>query len=470
MSLPATQRHKLDALPAARGLTRSARTIDAGRDARFSLASSTLFVMGATLGAALLGFVREVVNAKYYGTQWQMDTFLAASVIPTILFGIFNGALVAALVPTFSEYVGHERPEEAWRLGSTIVNLLGLIMLGCAVLGYVLAPWYVPLVAHGFPKPQVDVAICMTRLLMPSIVGVALAGVLSGILNAFRRFRAAAIVGMVLNLVTIATVIILNHRFGIFALVFGTALGLIAQFVVQIPAFLSLGGYRPVIDLHHPGLKKMLSLFGPITVGSAAEQAAVFFNRFFASTLPVGHIAGMNYASKLATFPQQIFAVAIATVIYPLLATQFAQENRKATRAKRDNRIATGELHHDTIGLRSHSARASDRTDPLPARRVRRRLCRPHCRLVAVRGRRVARNSCQHRARALPLRLPPDGLARRHHRLHRYTQRYPLDNVAADAGRSRPVARKRRQPDATDDCTAVGRGSARCTCRLARIA
>jgi len=107
-----------------------------------------------------------------------------------------------------------------------------------------------------------DVAIRMTRLLMPSIFGVALAGVLSGILNAFRRFRAAAIVGIVLNLVTITTVIALNHRFGIFALVFGTALGLVAQLIVQIPSFLSLGGYRPVIDLHHPGLKKMLSLLG----------------------------------------------------------------------------------------------------------------------------------------------------------------------------------------------------------------
>ena len=235
MSLPTARRHKLGVLPGTRGLRRSPRTSDPGLGARFSLASSTLFVMGASLGAALLGFLREAVNAKYYGTQWQMDTFLAASVIPTILFGIFGGALIDALVPTFSEYIGHQRSDEAWRLGSTIVNLLGLIMLGCAVLGYVLAPWYVPLVAHGFPKPQTEVAIRMTRLLMPSIVGVALAGVLSGILNAFRRFRAAAIVGMVLNLVTIATVIILNHRFGIFALVFGTTLGLVAQLVVQIP-------------------------------------------------------------------------------------------------------------------------------------------------------------------------------------------------------------------------------------------
>ncbi len=59
--------------------------------------------MAATLGSTLLGFMREVVSAKYYGTRWEMDTFLAAAVVPTILFGVFNGALVSALVPTFSE-------------------------------------------------------------------------------------------------------------------------------------------------------------------------------------------------------------------------------------------------------------------------------------------------------------------------------------------------------------------------------
>jgi putative peptidoglycan lipid II flippase len=285
--------------------------------------------MAATLGSTLLGFGREVVNAKYYGTQWQMDAFLAASVIPTILFGVFNGALVSALVPTFSEYLALDRREDGWRLASTIVNLLALVMIGCAALGYLLAPWYVPIVAHGFPKPEMGVAIHMTRFFMPSIIAVALAGVLSGILNAYRRFRSAAIVGMVLNIVTIGCVIAWNHRFGIYALVFGTALGLIAQMLVQIPAFLSLGGYRFAIDIHHPGLKKMWALLGPITIGSAAGQLAMFFDRFFASTLSPGYMAGMNYATKLVNFPQQIFAAAIATVIFPMLAMKFAQDNRE---------------------------------------------------------------------------------------------------------------------------------------------
>ena len=93
---------------------------------------------------------------------------------PTILFGVFNGALVSALVPTFSEYIAHRREDEAWRLGSTVLNLLAIVLTACAVVGFFTARWYVPLIAHGFPAPQMGVAIRMTRWLMPSIVAVSL--------------------------------------------------------------------------------------------------------------------------------------------------------------------------------------------------------------------------------------------------------------------------------------------------------
>ncbi len=285
--------------------------------------------MGATFASTLLGFMREVVSARYYGTRWEMDTFLAAATIPTILFGVFNGALVSALVPTFSEYLAHRKEEEAWRLASTVLNILALVLTSCAVIGFFTARWYVPLIAHGFPAPQMNVAIRMTRWLMPSIVAVSLSGVLSAMLNAYHRFRAAALIGVAVNFVTIACVVLLAHDIGIYALVLGTVLGLTAQMLVQLPSFLSIGRYRPIIDVHHPGLKKIWTLLGPIIVGSAAGQLALFFDRFFASTLAPGYIAGMNYATKLVNFPQQIFAAAIATVIFPLLAAQFARENRR---------------------------------------------------------------------------------------------------------------------------------------------
>ncbi|MEO6836020.1 MAG: murein biosynthesis integral membrane protein MurJ [Candidatus Tumulicola sp.] len=296
---------------------------------RFSVAGSTLFIIGATFASTMLGFMREVVSAKYYGTRWEMDTFLAAATIPTILFGVFNGALVSALVPIFSEYLAHRNEEEAWRLASTVLNILAIVLTACAIVGFFTARWYVPLIAHGFPAPQMGVAIRMTRWLMPSIVAVSLSGVLSAMLNAYHRFRATAMVGVAVNFITIATVLAFNHRLGIYALVIGTTLGLSMQMLVQLPSFLSIGKYRFTIDLHHPGLKKIWELLGPIIVGSAAGQIALFFDRFFASTLSPGYIAGMNYAVKLVNFPQQIFAAAIATVIFPLLAAQFARDNRR---------------------------------------------------------------------------------------------------------------------------------------------
>lgn len=278
----------------------------------------------------MLGFAREVVNARYYGTHWEMDAFLAATVIPVILFGVFNGALLSALVPTFSEYIVHGDDEEAWRLANTIINGLFIILSACAVLGYIFAPYYVPLIAHGFPRPEMDVTVRMTRWLMPSIVAVSLSGVLSAVLNAHQRFRAASLTGVALNAVTIASVVLLHRSMGIYAVVLGTALGLFAQMLVQVPALLLTRKYRLTLNLRHPGLRRMWDLLGPIIVGGAAGQIALFFDRYFASTLSPGYMAGMNYATKLVNFPYQIFAAAIATIIFPLLASQFARSSRVA--------------------------------------------------------------------------------------------------------------------------------------------
>jgi putative peptidoglycan lipid II flippase len=269
-----------------------------------------------------------VINARIYGTQAEMDAFLSAAVIPTILFGVFNGALVSALVPTFAGYLANDDEDGAWRLGNTIVYLLFLILVGCAAIGYFAAPLYVPIVAHGFSGAKLDMTIRMTQMLMPSVVFVSIAGVVSAMLNAYHRFRATAMVGIAVNLVTIGIVLWLSGREGIYALVYGTAFGLIAQLLVQLPAFLSIGKFRLQLDLKHPGLAHMWLLLGPIVVGSAAGQVALFFDRFFASTLSPGYIAGMNYAVKLTNLPQQVFAAAIATVIFPLLAAQFARSNR----------------------------------------------------------------------------------------------------------------------------------------------
>jgi len=293
--------------------------------------------MSATLGSTLLGFSREVVTARFFGASWQLDVFLSASAMTTILFGVFNGALTSALVPIFSDYIATDRERDGWRLASTLLIGVTALLAVLASLGWLLAPFYVPLFAR-FPADRLPTAIAMTRWLMPTIFATSLAGIVASMLNAYQRFFAAAMQGVAANIIVIVAVSVGFSQYGIYAMVFGAVLGLFAQLLVQLPSFLAIGRFRPVFDLRHPGLARVLEMLGPIAIGSAAGQLALFFDRFFASGLAEGSIAGMNYAVKVVGFPQQIFVSAIATVIFPVFASQFATQNRAAMRRS----ISTG--------------------------------------------------------------------------------------------------------------------------------
>jgi putative peptidoglycan lipid II flippase len=285
--------------------------------------------MAATLASTTLGFAREVVTARFFGASWQLDVFLSANAMTTILFGLFNGALCSALVPIFSDYLATGREREGWRLASTLLIAVTAILVVLTALGWYFAPVYVPLFAR-FPADRMPTVIAMTRWLLPTIFATSLAGIVASMLNAYQRFLASALQGVAANVCVILAISIGFPQYGIYAVVYGAVLGLFAQLLVQLPPFFALGQFRPVVDLRHPGLRRVLRILGPIAIGSAAGQLALFCDRFFASGLAEGSIAGINYAVKLVGFPQQIFVSAIGTVIFPVFASQFATRNRIA--------------------------------------------------------------------------------------------------------------------------------------------
>lgn len=239
---------------------------------------------------------------------------------------------MSALVPLFTRWFAGADRAQAWRLANTILNVLALVLCCLAVVGWFLAPFYVPAIARGFTHDQAAIAVEMTRAIIPGVVTTSLAGAVSALLNAQGRFSSSALQGVAINIVTIATVLIFAPHFGIGALVLGTLIGLVAQLAVQLPALAALGGYRPIIALDHPGVRELLLVLGPIVLGSLGGQAGIFLDRYFASGLPVGAMSGMNYAIKLVSFPQTVFMTALATVLFPLLASEFARANRNAVR------------------------------------------------------------------------------------------------------------------------------------------
>ncbi|MEO7040151.1 MAG: lipid II flippase MurJ, partial [Candidatus Elarobacter sp.] len=174
--------------------------------------------------------------------------------------------------------------------------------------------------------------VVMTRWLMPTIVATSLAGVIGALLNAYHRFGAAALQGFFANACIIGLVWFAQPRYGPYALVLGALAGAVVSLLALLPSFFALRRFRFTLVLHHPGFVKLMHVLGPIAIGSAAGQLAMFFDRYFASGMNEGTIAGMNFAVKIVGFPQQLFVTAIATVIFPLFASQFAQKNKTAMR------------------------------------------------------------------------------------------------------------------------------------------
>ncbi len=278
-----------------------------------------------------MAFALQVVTARYYGTRSELDAFLNASTIPVVLFGIFDGAIVAALVPTFTGYVSQDRMDDVRSVGSTIINSLLVAFTVLTVLGWFLAPLLVPILARGFPRPEQMLEVRMLRWLMPGIIATSLSSVCSALLNANRRFLPSAMIMVAANLVTIAAVDLLHRQLGIFALVLGSVFGLFAQLLVQIPSILRDNLYRFELNLGHAGLRKAWKLLVPVALGSGAAQINVAFDRYFASTLPSGSTAAMGYTWKLAYMPL-IAAGAVGTVLFPIIAAHFASSNHQGIR------------------------------------------------------------------------------------------------------------------------------------------
>jgi putative peptidoglycan lipid II flippase len=287
-----------------------------------------------TLASRVLGMVRDYVQARLFGAGTTMDAFVLATRIPTLLRDLFaEGAMSAAFVPTFTRYLTGQGQAAAWRLGSHVINGLLVVTGVLVVLGILLADPLTRLYAapefEAIPD-QVALTVWLTRINMPFLLLVAVAAAYMGMLNALRRFFIPAMSPAMYNVVFILSAIVfagvcpLVGLPPITALAIGMLLGGIAQIVVQWPA-IRREGYRHqwVLDPRDPGLREVLVLMGPGTLGVAAAQINLFVNTVLA-TSQEGAPSALSYAFRLMYLPIGIFGVSVATAALPDLARHAA--------------------------------------------------------------------------------------------------------------------------------------------------
>lgn len=297
------------------------------------LARSAGLIGLATLVSRILGLVRDVAQGWFFGTGLAADAFVVATRLPNLLRDLFaEGAMTAAFVPTFTRYLTKDGRPAAWRLGSQVVNAL-LVVTGVATLvGILFAGPLISTYARGYADDpeKLGLTISLARVTMPFLPLIAVAVAFMGMLNALRRFLIPAIAPATFNVMVIVctvTLVPLFSRMGIqpvMALAAGMLLGGVAQAVVQWPA-LRAEGYRHqwILNWRDPGLREILVLMGPGTLGVAAAQINALVNTSFA-TAEDGAASALRYAFQLMYVPIGIVGVSVATAALPDLARHAA--------------------------------------------------------------------------------------------------------------------------------------------------
>ena len=300
------------------------------------LAQASLILTLAALASRVLGWVRLLVIGSQFGASRELDAYFAAFRIPDAIFQlVVAGALSAALIPVFQSYRARANEQEAWRLASSVINLVLIGLAAFSLLMAIFAPWIVPLVTPGFDAPTTELTIRMTRVMLLSPVFIGMGAVVSGILNSYERFAVPAIAPLLYNLAIIGAAIVLAPVMGVEGLAVGVAVGSLAHLIVQLPNLAAVGQrYDLTISLRHPGVRRVAWLMGPRTLGLAAVQINFIASTLLASGLPEGSVTAYNYAFQLMQVPVGVVGVSIAIVLFPRLSRDAALGRVREVRAQ----------------------------------------------------------------------------------------------------------------------------------------
>ncbi len=299
------------------------------RSSSRALARAGLIVSGAFLVSRILGWVRVVVIVNGGIPGADLDAFFAAFRLPDLVFQLVAaGALSSAVIPIVSALLATEDTARAWRVVSTIANLMlaGLLVLAVVVL--VAAPAIIPAITPGFSQEQWSRTVDLTRIMIFGPIFLALGSLATSVLNAQGRFAASAIAPIVYNLAIIGAALFLVPSLGVTGLAIGVVAGSVVHLAVQILPLRALGfRYERFVDVDDAEARQALKLMAPRALGLGAGQITFVVVTSLASTLFIGAVTGFNVAFTLLQIPIGVIGVPLGIVVLPSLSREAAVGN-----------------------------------------------------------------------------------------------------------------------------------------------
>ena len=312
---------------------------------RRRLALSTIFFSAATGVSRIVGLIREVVAANYFGVTGPMSSFTIAFQVPNLVRALFaDAALQGAFVPVFTELLEKGKKHEAVEVASSLFFLIVLV-LGALTAAFILAAGVVmPIFTPGFSDHLTDLTISLSRILFPIVLLLALTGLMAGMLNSLEHFSIPALAPVAWNIVIIGFLTALRPEFGgdahINAYAFGVLAGTIVQFLMPIPWLRRYGiSLKPRLDWRNEHVRRVFKLMLPVTIALGVINFDNVINSIFGTLVSKEAPAAIDRAFRIYMLPQGVFSVAIATILFPTLSRFAARQDLEGLRRTMANGV-----------------------------------------------------------------------------------------------------------------------------------
>ena len=291
---------------------------------------SAAFILAVTsLTSRLLGLVRDRLLAGRFGAGDELDIYFAAFRLPDLIYNILIiGAISSAFIPIFAQYFKKDE-REAWHLTSGVFNFASLILIFSSIILIFLAPALISVITPGFSGAKKEMTIILTRIMFLSPLFLGMSSILSGVLQYFHRFFVSSLAPVMYNIGIIFGILVFIPKFGLVGLAWGVVLGAFLHFLIQLPSTIYSGfRWQNILTIYHEGIRKIIKLMIPRTVGLAGSQFNLVVTTALASTLASGSIAVFNLANNLQYIPIGIIGISFSLAVFPRLAKAYAEKNK----------------------------------------------------------------------------------------------------------------------------------------------
>ena len=288
-----------------------------------------------TVLSKLIGFLRDVVTAKYYGASIVSDAYFYAYQIPSfaiILLGGVGGPFHSATVAVFTKLIPDldKKPTEfVNRLYNTFLVLSVLFFSALGALCYIFSRQIMGIIISNGTPELISLAALHLRIMTPVFIVGGIVGIYYGLLITYKKFMLPNFSPMVMSIVIIIAVCMAKDDNLGLVLAWATTIGAICQFLLQFPQIRKIGfRFRPNFDFkHNVELKSLCELLIPAVFSSTIGQLHIYVDMFFTSSLREGAWTALGYANRIFQFPVGILVTAFLVPLFPLFTRLVAQKD-----------------------------------------------------------------------------------------------------------------------------------------------